>query len=390
MGKIVVVGSGFSGSVIARKIAEELDQKVILLEKRDHIAGNMYDEIDEHGIRIHKYGPHVIVTNRWDIIEFLSQFDELYQHTVKEISLIDGKYIRLPFNFESIQQLIGGKKAEKVIGEMREDYRGRDRVAIQELMTSKNPDIADFATMLFDKSYRTYCLKQWEVPVEKLDEAIMGRVPFAVSYDERYMNKDFQYLPKHGYLHLFQNMLSHPNIEIKINTDAHKVIRLDNKNHQVFFEGEPIDILVYTGAIDELFGYRYGELPYRSLRIECEWSNKDRVFPEEIISCPQAKGYTRKTEYKFLMEDTKDCLGTTIATEYPVAYKNDGKMSPFYPIITKEDREKYTRYREIAASFNNIFLCGRLAEFRYYNMDDCIIRAFEVFKKIKDQLIQKG
>ncbi len=390
MGKIIVVGSGFSGSVIARKIAEELDRKVIVLEKRDHIAGNMYDETDEHGICIHKYGPHVIVTDEWDIIEYLSKFDELYRHTVKEISLIDGKYIRLPFNFESVQQLIGGKKAEKVIRRMREIYWGRDRVAIQELMASTDHDIAEFANMLFDKSYRTYCLKQWEVPVEKLDEAIMGRVPFAMSYDERYMNKDFQYLPRHGYLRLFQNMLDHPNIEVRTNTDARQKIKLDDQKYQVLFEGEPVDILVYTGAIDELFGYRYGELPYRSLRIEYEWSSNDRVFPEEIVSCPQAEGYTRKTEYKFLMEDIRGCIGSTIATEYPIAYKNDGKMSPFYPVITKENREKYARYKGIAAGFNNIFLCGRLAEFRYYNMDDCIIHAFEVFKEIKEKLFRKG
>lgn len=187
MKKIVVVGTGFSGAIIARKIAEELDQHVIIVEKRAHIAGNMYDEVDEHGILVQKYGPHVLVTNRWCVIKYLMRFSKMFQHTVKEISVIDGKYIRLPFNFESVQQLVGFEQAEGLISKMRTCFAGRDRVPVLELVTCGDEDIASFGNMLFEKSYRTYCAKQWDIPIEQLDKtSILNRVPMAMSYDERY------------------------------------------------------------------------------------------------------------------------------------------------------------------------------------------------------------
>ena len=163
MENIVVVGAGFSGAVIARSIAEDFDLPVTLVEKRNHIAGNMYDEKDEHGILVQRYGPHVVVTNRWNIIEYLSRFSEMYPFTVRELSYIDGKYIRLPFNFESVQQLIGCKKAEILIGKLRNRFAGRDRVPVLDLAQDKDEDISYFGTLLFEKSYRTYCAKQWDV-----------------------------------------------------------------------------------------------------------------------------------------------------------------------------------------------------------------------------------
>ena len=192
MGKIIVVGAGFSGSVIAREIAEQLNREVIVEDKRNHVAGNMYDEMDSHGISIHKYGPHVLVTNKWSIIKYLSRFSALYKHTVKELSFIDGQYIRLPFNFESVQQLVGGEKAESLINKMRKEFVGEDRVAVLRLVNHIDEEISWFGNLLFEKAYRTYCAKQWDVPVETLGKEILERVPMAMNYDERYMNKDFQ------------------------------------------------------------------------------------------------------------------------------------------------------------------------------------------------------
>lgn len=386
MGKIVVVGSGFSGSVIARAIAEELNKEVLVVEKRSHIAGNMFDEIDEHGICVHKYGPHVVVTNKWTIIKYLSRFSNMYKHTVKELSFIDGNYVRLPFNFESVQQLVGCEKAEILINKLRREFKGRDRVPVLELANSNDVDIMQFGHLLFEKAYRTYCAKQWDVPVESLDTSIMNRVPMAMSYDERYMNKDFQYLPSDGYEKLFKNILNHPNIKIILNTDANEHLNLDIEKKIITFDNDEVEILVYTGAVDELFNLKYGELPYRSLDITYEWFDKERVYPEEIISFPQADGYTRKTEYKFMMQDIKNCKGTIVATEYPKKYVKGKSIAPFYPVITDENKAKYKKYVEEANKFGNIFLCGRLADFKYYNMDDCILHAFDVFKAIKEKL----
>lgn len=390
MPKIIVVGTGFSGTVIARRIAEELGREVTVIERKDHIAGNMYDEMDEHNILVQKYGPHVLVTNEWKVIEYLSRYANMVKHTVKELSFIDGQYVRLPFNFETVQQLLGCAKAETLIRKLREAFPGRDRVPIRELVSHYDSDICDYANMLFEKCYRTYCAKQWNVPTEKLDRSIMDRVPMAMNYDERYMNKDFQYIPRDGFTNMFQNMLSHPNIRLVLACDAMDDLVLDENTHCVFYQGEPVERLVFTGPIDELFRMKYGELPYRSLDIRYEWFDQERLYPETIISYPQADGYTRKTEYKFLMPDRGQARGTVIATEYPVAYRKGGSNAPFYPVITEETRARYERYLHEAQQYRSISLCGRLAEFRYYNMDDCILHAFDVFEELKTDLVQQG
>ena len=273
--------------------------------------------------------------------------------------------------------MVGCEKAEILINKLRREFKGRDRVPVLELANSNDVDIMQFGHLLFEKAYRTYCAKQWDVPVESLDTSIMNRVPMAMSYDERYMNKDFQYLPSDGYEKLFK---------IILNTDANEHLNLDIEKKIITFDNDEVEILVYTGAVDELFNLKYGELPYRSLDITYEWFDKERVYPEEIISFPQADGYTRKTEYKFMMQDIKNCKGTIVATEYPKKYVKGKSIAPFYPVITDENKAKYKKYVEEANKFGNIFLCGRLADFKYYNMDDCILHAFDVFKAIKEKL----
>jgi UDP-galactopyranose mutase len=382
-GKVVVVGAGFSGAVIARKVAEVLDRPVLVVEKRGHIAGNMYDERDEHGIMIQRYGPHVVVTDRWGIIKFLSQYSEMEKYTVKELSFIDGQYVRLPFNFESIQQLIGPEHAESLIGKLRAQFCGRDRVPVGELVKSQDTQIAAFGSLLFEKSYRTYCAKQWGIPTELLDKSIMDRVPMAMSYDERYMNKDFQYIPKEGFTALFTKLLAHPNISLQLNIDAVSHIAFDENQGKMFYDGEPLELMVYTGAIDELFSLKYGELPYRSLQILYEWFDEERIYPEAIISFPQAERYTRKTEYRFLTPGNELARGTTVATEYPVAYIKGGETAPYYPVITEKTKSFHRLYQAEAEKIPGLFYCGRLADFRYFNMDECIMHAWATFDKIQ-------
>jgi UDP-galactopyranose mutase len=383
MHKTVVVGTGFSGSILARKIAEELGRKVDVVEKRPHIGGNMYDCYDEHGILIQRYGPHFLNTDSYAVIKFLKQYGELFEHETKLLSFIDGKYVRLPFNFTTVRQLAGAEHAETLYAKFRRDFGGRDRVPVLELINSNDTDIAQYGAMLFDKAYRTYIAKQWGIPLEKIDRYVLDRVPMAMGYDERYLNKDFQYLPKNGFAQLFDTMLNHPNIRVSLGLDALEHVKFD-ENH-IFWDGVELDCLVFTGQIDELFDFRYGSLPYRSLEFQYEHYSQDAKLPAEIVSYPQAEGYTRSTEYRKIMFDQSGCDGTVVVTEYPLEYISSAQSGniPYYPVLTDESKEVYARYLKLAGRYKNLFLCGRLAEFRYYNMDICIEHALEYFDNIK-------
>ncbi len=389
MNEIIVVGSGFSGSILARKIAEECNRKVRVIEKRSHIGGNMYDEYDENGILIQKYGPHFLNTNKYFVIEFLEQYAELFPHNPKLLSYIDDNYVRLPFNFKTLQQLVGPKKSEALLAKMRAAFVGRDRVPILELVNHEDADIKEYGNLLFDKAYRTYTAKQWGLKPEEIDKSVLDRVPMAMSYDERYLNKDFQYLPKKGFTALFQNMLDHPNITVELNTDALEHIAFDSENKKIKYDGEDVELLVFTGAIDELFAKKYGSLPYRSLDIRYQYENKKSILPCEIISYPQAEGYTRSTEYKKITYGLdQDQPISMIATEYPLPYDATAEIGniPYYPIITEDNLKVYSQYLEEANKYGNIVLCGRLAEYKYYNMDICIEHALAKFAEIKDKI----
>lgn len=388
MSKIIVVGAGFSGSILARKIAEELDKKVTVIERRDHIGGNAYDEYDEHGILIQKYGPHYLNTNKYFIIKYLSQYAELFPHCAKLLSCIDGKYVRLPFNFETVQQLVGAENSEQLLNKLRKEFSGRDRVPVLELVNHSDEEISSYGNMLFDKAYKTYTSKMWGIGVDKIDKYVLDRVPMAMGYDERYLNKDFQYLPVKGFTEIFRNMLDHPNIEVQLNTDALTHILFDENNGVAFYDGEQIELLIFTGQVDELFKCKYGALPYRSLNIEYKYEKKDSILPCEIISYPQADGYTRSTEYRKLMLDDSKADGSIVATEYPLQYDRNSSVGniPYYPVVTDESNKMYEKYLNELSKYKNIVLCGRLAEFKYYNMDICIEHALEKFEEIKQRM----
>ena len=392
MNKVVAVGCGFSGAILAREIAEQLRIKVHIIERRNHIAGNMYDEKDEHGILVQHYGPHYLNTNHYSIIRYLSKFSDFFRHEVRMLSFIDGNYIQLPFNFLSVQQLIGAEKAEALLAKLRAAFYGRDRVPILELVDHEDHQISEYGTLLFEKAYRTYTSKMWGIQPEQIDKYVLERVPMAMSYDERYLNKDFQYLPTEGFTKLFEKMLDHPNIEVRLNTDALPLLRLEEETGSIFFEGEKVDCLIYTGAIDELFGLKYGLLPYRSLDIRYEYDARTTsALPSEIISYPQANGYTRRTEYHKLMKDSSQVVGSIVATEYPLQYDPNAAVGnvPYYPVMTEESGRLYQMYLEDVKKYKDLFLCGRLAEFKYYNMDICIEHALSYFEHIKTHLSEK-
>ena len=387
MEDIIIVGSGFSGSILAREIAEKLNRKVLVLEKRPHIGGNAYDEYDEYGILIQRYGPHYLNTNNYKIIKYLSNFAELYPHDAKLLSYIDNEYVQLPFNYRTMQQLVGFENSERLLKLMRESFKGRDRVPIFELLYNEHEEIQNYGNLLFEKAFKTYTAKQWGLSPDQIDKSVIERVPMAMNFDERYLNKDFQYLPKKGFTEIFKNMLNHPNITIKTDVDALSYLELDEKNKKVIYKGRDVKLLVFTGAIDDLFHKKHGQLPYRSLNIEYEYYDVDSKLPCEIISYPQAEGYTRSTEYKKI---TLNCRAecTVVATEYPLEYdpNSDIANTPYYPTLTKESMEMYEKYKAESEKYGNIILCGRLAEFRYYNMDVCIEHALEKFEEVKKYL----
>lgn len=388
MGKIIVVGAGFSGSVIARKLADELDRKVSVVERRRHIGGNAYDELDGHGILVQRYGPHGINTNKFFIIEYLKQYAELFPHCVKMLSFIDGKYVRLPFNFETVQQLVGAENSESLLKKLRSAFGGRDRVPVLELVNHPDAEVSRYGNLLFDKAYKTYTSKMWGIGVDKIDKYVLERVPMAMNYDERYLNKDYQYLPVKGFTEIFRNMLAHPNIDLELNTDALEHISFNEAENTVLYDGEAVEALIFTGPIDELFDYKFGSLPYRSLDIKYEHSESSSVLPCEIISYPQAAGFTRSTEYRKLMYNDENAVGSVVATEYPLQYDKNAKVGniPYYPVVTEESSAMYSKYRSEVGKYKNIFLCGRLAEFKYYNMDICIEHALQYFENIKEYL----
>ncbi len=385
MNRIIVVGAGFSGSILARKIAEECGRKVTVIEKRLHIGGNVYDEWDENGILVQKYGPHFLNTNKYFIIEFLERYADLIPHDTKLLSFIDGKYIRLPFNFRTLQQLVGAKKSENLLAKMRRAFAGRDRVPIFELLENKDTNIRAYGNLLFEKAYRTYTAKQWGLEPDEIDKSVLERVPMAMNFDERYLNKDFQYLPKKGFTDLIEKILEHPNIKVKLGIDAVSHIRFDESNRKIMYDGMPVELLVFTGAIDELFGLKYGRLPYRSLDLRYEYFDADKVLPCEIISYPQADGYTRKTEYKQFTYPRPNCIKTVVVTEYPITYdpSNPAANIPYYPVLTSDSAEMYKKYLCETEKYGNIVLCGRMAEFKYYNMDVCIEHALNKFEELR-------
>ncbi|MCL2749544.1 MAG: UDP-galactopyranose mutase [Coriobacteriia bacterium] len=381
---VVVVGCGFSGAVVAREIAEHTQATVHIIEKRPHIAGNMFDKIDENGIMVQHYGPHMLITNNYSVVEYLQRFSGSYQFFVKILSEIDGKYVRLPFNFLTLQQLIGAKKAAPLLDKMRREFSGKNRVSVLDICNSSDQDISSYGELLFDKAYRPYCAKQWGLDANTIDRSVLDRVMMSMGYDERYIDRDFQYMFNEGFTKLFENMLDLPNISIELETDAQpKITLVDGK---VKYNGEVPAALVFTGAVDELFGLKYGTLPYRSLDIRYEWFDNDDVLPEMITSHPQAEGFVRKTEYRKLMKNSSNAKGSVVATEYPVAYTGENGQTPYYPVLTSKTRATYDKYKVEAESYENLYLCGRLAEFKYYNMDDCIINALSVAELIRRDL----
>lgn len=378
---LIIVGSGFCGSTIAY-LAAQHGKKVLVLEKRDHIAGNMFDYIDENGILIQRYGPHIFHTKNKKIFEFLTSISEWHPFFLKCRVVIDGKSTPSPFNYDTIETFFDKDEAAEIKEHIENRYKGQEKATIVEMLECDDDIIKKYADFLFEKDYRLYTAKQWGIAPEDIDVSVLKRVPVYFSYRDQYFDDEYQVMPVGGYTALFQQMLSHPNITLRLGEDAFDHIKLDPVNHAIIFDGRRLDVpLLYTGAIDTLFGYSHGELPYRSLYFDYQTLNVDSYQDAAVVAYPQVDYYTRITEYKKLPPQDIPRV-TTIAIEYPIQFEAGKEMERYYPIPTDETARIYALYQKDADDYSNLFLCGRLADYKYYNMDDAIARAFEVFMKI--------
>lgn len=379
----VIVGTGYAGAVCARKLAEELDAKILIIDKRENIAGNMFDFYNKDGILVHKFGPHISVMNEKKTFDFLSRFTEWipYHHTVK--AEVDGIQVPLPFNLTSIDLLFDVEKAILLKTKLINAYGFDSNIPILELKTSTDDEIKKLADYIYEKIFVHYTMKMWGLSPDEIDPSVTARIPIRVSYDNKHFLHKYQVMPKEGFTKLFEKMLDHPNITIKLNTNSMDLLKLGKKN-EILFNGEKFNgKIVYTGALDELFSYKYGTLPYRSLEFEFKTYEKDYIQESTVLNWPDDRPATRRTEMKRLTGQKLDGKTTTIV-EYPGAYNKDAEQfcEPYYPIVADEYISQYEKYMNEIKNYPQIYTVGRLADYKYYNMEATILRALEVADKI--------
>lgn len=381
---IVVIGAGFAGATIANKMAN-YGKKVLIIDKRDHVGGNMYECYSNNGVRIHLYGPHIFHTNSEKVFNYLKNFSEFDKYEHKVIGNIDGKLVPIPFNYKSLEILFDLEKANIIKEKLNKKYGEGSKVSIYNLINDEDEVIRKFGNYVYDKVFAQYTAKQWEMPIDKIDNSVINRVPVVLGYDDRYFNDTIQYMPEEGFSVLIQNMLNHDNIDIKVNTNSSEIIKLDFNNNKLYlFDKEFLGKVFFTGAVDELLNYKYGALPYRSLNLVFEEYDEDYYQSNSVINYNTSEEYTRITEFKYLTNQRLNGR-TTILKEYPLRYDHlSTKSDPYYPINNKENIELYDKYKKDIEKFSNIYLCGRLAEYKYYNMDAVVESVLNLFEELKE------
>jgi len=375
----IVIGSGLAGAVISQQIATKLDKKVLIIEKRNHIGGNCYDFKDENNILVHKYGPHIFHTNDKEVVDYLSNFTswDIYNHEV--LAYIDGKKVPIPFNFNTLYEVFPKQKAKILEKKLLENFEYNSKISILELKKSNDKDLLFLANFIYEKIFLNYTAKQWDMKLEDMSSIVATRVPVFIGKDNRYFNDKYQILPKNGYTKMIENMLNHKNIKLMLNTDFKEICSIKNRDFYFFdtkFDGK----VIVTSQIDELFDYKFGELPYRSVNMVFETINSEFYQEKATINYPNDYDFTRITEFKHIHKINFNKTSTTILKEYPKEYKK-GVNTPYYPVFTDENQKKYNRYLEYSKEFKNLLLLGRLAQYKYYDMDDIVKKALEVFSQ---------
>jgi UDP-galactopyranose mutase len=358
----LIIGAGFSGSVLAERLASQVDASVLLVDRRPHIGGNAYDFYNNEGILVHKYGPHIFHTNAKKVFDYLSRFTEWrpYEHRVQ--SSVDGQLVPMPINVDTLNKLYGLNLTCLQVDEFLQSVaEPKDQI-----VTSEDVVLSRVGRDLYEKFFRNYTQKQWDLDPSELDASVAARVPVRTSRDDRYFTDRYQAMPLHGYTRMFEKMLDHANIRIMLNTD-YRII----KDEISFRE------LIFTGPIDEYFDYCYGKLPYRSLQFKHETHNRGEFQQAPVINYPNEHPYTRVTEFKYLtgQEHTK----TSIVYEYPCA-----EGDPYYPVPQPKNAELYQQYKALADMVPDVYFAGRLGTYKYYNMDQVVAQALTLFDKLRN------
>ncbi|MDP9099290.1 MAG: UDP-galactopyranose mutase [Verrucomicrobiota bacterium] len=356
----LIVGAGFAGSVLAERLASGLGKRVLICDQRPHIGGNAYDEYDAAGILVHRYGPHIFHTNSADVFNYLSRFTEWRNYEHRVLAQVDGQLLPMPINLDTINRLYGFdldsagmEKFLASVAEKREPVR-----------TSEDIVLSRVGRDLYEKFFRNYTRKQWALDPSELDAQVAARIPVRTNRDDRYFTDQFQAMPKRGFTRLFENLLDHPNISILLNTDYREIA-----------DEIPYRSMIYSGPIDEFFDFRFGKLPYRSLQFRHETRDCERFQGAAVVNFPNEHDYTRITEFKYLTG--QEHRKTSIVYEFPRATGD-----PYYPIPQAANAALYSRYRSLAETTPKVRFVGRLATYRYYNMDQVIAQALTVYKSI--------
>lgn len=378
----IVIGSGFAGAVVARQLAENKGQKVLVLDARDHIGGNCYDRKDEHGILIHQYGPHIFHTNIQRVYEYLSRFTEWYEYRHEVVGNIYGKELPIPFNLNTLEEVYG-ERAPHLEKLLIENFGEGARVPILELMNHEDEELQEIAQYVYENIFLKYTMKQWGKSPKEIDPAVSGRVPVLLSRDNRYFQDKYQGLPLYGFTPVFEKMLDHPGIEIRLNCPAKSMLDIDPEAEApVLFEGKPYHgNIIFTGALDELFDCRYGRLPYRSLRFDFEHYDRKFYQSHGVVNYTVSEDFTRITEFKYLAGQM-EAPDTTIVKEYPMAYSGNQGEIPYYAINNEENDALFAKYKMLVEKIPHFYLLGRLAEYKYYNIDAIVDRALTVAEQI--------
>lgn len=363
----LVVGAGFAGSVIAERLASQHGARVLLIDRRPHIGGNAYDEPNEAGILYHKYGPHIFHTNSQQVVDYLSQFTKWrpYEHRVQ--ADVRGQLVPIPINRTTLNMLFG---LNLQTDEDAAAYLASRAEPVDEIRTSEDVVINAVGRELYELFFRGYTRKQWGLDPSELDKQVTSRIPTRTNTDDRYFSDSFQAMPLDGYTRMFERMLDHPLIEKRLGTDFAEL------KAEAF---ELADHLIYTGPIDEYFDFRFGKLPYRSLKFDHQTLEKEQFQQVAVVNYPSEQvPFTRISEYKHLTGQRSPV--TTVTYEYPSA-----EGDPYYPIPRPENQELFKRYEALADATDNVTFVGRLATYRYYNMDQIVGQALATFRRLDER-----
>lgn len=376
---VLIVGAGLAGIVCAERMAHA-GKRVLIIERKHHVGGHCYDYLNESGIYIHLYGPHIFHTDNEKVWRYLSHFTEWYhyQHTV--LGLVDGHMVPIPFNLNSMERLFSPTLFSRLEKKLIDEFGYNSKIPILELRQKNDEDLRFLAEYIYDKVFLTYTLKQWGVRPEEIDPAVSGRVPVAISRDNRYFYNTYQGIPLKGYTALLKKMLDHPKIHLLMNTNGKDFFSIqDNRLH--FNGGIFSGAVIYTGMIDELCGYDNGRLPYRSVRIQFEDVPQPFFQENALVNYPSNYDFTRITEFKYFQQNAGQLPFTTICREYPETFE-EGKNNPYYIIATEENIRTYEKYVKKVDAIPNLYMVGRLAHYKYYDMDQVVEAALAVSEKI--------